>query len=207
MARQRMVKPEFFDSESLGACSIAARLAFIGLWVEADDYGRMKAQLTRLKTRIFPYDNMKLSKFASYLAELERVGCIKTYEVNGEGFIYIPNFSVYQTVNRPTKSAIPEPPKNAKNGAAHSIFSEQSLNAHPKERKKERSSSDFSKVTTTKRSNAESDAAADEPAPLSAKIPTCPNCGATLKATCTQGVTTWHCKQHGAFPLNEAVLK
>ena len=41
MSRQRMVKPEFFDSESLAKCSMAARLAFIGLWVEADDFGHL----------------------------------------------------------------------------------------------------------------------------------------------------------------------
>ena len=203
MARQRMVKPEFFDSESLGACSIPARLAFIGLWVEADDYGRLKAQLTRLKTRIFPYDNMKLSRFAGYIAELEQVGCINTYEIDGEKYICVPNFSVYQTINRPSKSIIPAPEKHQ--------FTEYSLNTHGAltlKEKKEISSSGFSKTTTTKeKETAQSDAAADEPAPLHAKVPTCPECGAILKATCTKGATTWSCRQHGVFSLSEAVLK
>ena len=56
---------------------MAARLAFIGLWVEADDYGRLKAKPVRLKARIFPYDRMTPAKFTSILAELESVGCIK----------------------------------------------------------------------------------------------------------------------------------
>lgn len=203
MARQRMVKPEFFDSESLGACSIPARLAFIGLWIEADDYGRMKLQPKRLMKRIFPYDRINLSKFVGYLAELERVGCIRTYEVDGEDYICVPNFSVYQTINRPSKSIIPAPEKQQ--------FSEQSLNIHGAltlKEKKEISSSGFSKTTTTKeKETAQSDAAADEPAPLHAKVPTCPECGAILKATCTKGATTWNCRQHGIFSLSEAVLK
>lgn len=202
MARQRMIKPEFFDSESLGACSIAARLAFIGLWVEADDYGRMKLQPKRLMKRIFPYDRINLSKFIGYLAELERVGCIRTYEVDGEEYICVPNFNVYQTINRPSKSIIPAPEKQQ--------FSDCSLNNHGTltlKEKKERSSSGFSKTTTTKEEeNAQSDAAADEPAPLHAKVPTCPECGKTLKAYFSHGNTEWRCKDHGTYQLGEAVM-
>ena len=137
MSRQRMVKPEFFDSESLAGCSMAARLAFIGLWVEADDYGRLKAKPVRLKARIFPYDRMTPAKFTSILAELESVGCIKGYEVDGEQYIEVPNFNVYQTVNRPSKSNIPEPPERVQKVRKTSLFSEHSVSTHAKERKKE----------------------------------------------------------------------
>lgn len=112
MARQRMVKPEFFDSESLGACSITARLAFIGLWVTGDDYGNQKAQASRLKLKIFPYDNMTEGEFIDLLCELEQAGCVKGYVVDDERYINIPNFSTYQTVRKPSKSSIPEPPKS-----------------------------------------------------------------------------------------------
>lgn len=108
MSRQRMVKPEFFDSESLAKCSMAARLAFIGLWVEADDFGHLKAQFGRLKARIFPFEKMSETKFISLLGELEEVGCIRGYEVEGERYIDIPHFSDYQYVKKPSKSMIPE---------------------------------------------------------------------------------------------------
>lgn len=190
MARQRMIKPEFFDSESLGACSIPSRLAFIGLWVEADDYGRMKLQPKRLMKRIFPYDRINLSKFVSYLAELERVGCIRTYEVDGEEYIYVPNFNVYQTINRPSKSTIPEPPETDKS-SIHTLLNEHSMSTHTKERKKERSSR-ASKSSTTKE-EASSGAVAGEPAPLSA-IPSCPSCKVAAKY---KGGDRWVCPECG----------
>lgn len=112
MPRQRMVKPEFFDSESLAMCSVGARLCFIGLWVMGDDYGNQKCQFVRLKHRIFPFDDMPDETFAGYLEELESVGCIKAYEVDGERFITTPNFTTYQTVRKPSKSSTPEPPKS-----------------------------------------------------------------------------------------------
>ena len=111
MPRQRMVKPEFFDSESLALCSIEARLAFIGLWVMGDDYGNQKAQFFRLQHRIFPYDEMGHEKFMDLLCELEEVGCVKGYEVDGERYLNVPNFSAYQTVRKPSATNVPEPPK------------------------------------------------------------------------------------------------
>lgn len=107
-----MIKPDFFDSESLAMCSIGARLCFIGLWVMGDDYGHQKCQFIRLKHRIFPFDDLTDEEFGGFLEELESVGCIKAYEINGERFITVPGFSTYQTVRKPSKSSIPEPPKS-----------------------------------------------------------------------------------------------
>ena len=151
MPRQRMVKPEFFDSESLAECSFGARLLFIGLWVMGDDFGNQKAQLNRLNRRVFPLDSVSPDDFRSMLCELERVGCIKGYEIDGERYINIPNFGTYQTINRPTKTSVPEPPekvvrakltnaiegwgKPVENPPAHAQFSECSVSAHAKERK------------------------------------------------------------------------
>ena len=201
MARQRMIKPEFFDSESLAECSVAARLAFIGLWVEADDYGRLKAQFTRLRKRIFPYDNISARKFTAIIEELESVGCIEGYEVDGEKYISIPNFSVYQYVKKPSRSTIPEYQKQY---SSPLVPHYDGTGTH--ERKKERSSSDLSKVTTTKEV-ASSGAESAKAAPLNAsKVPICPECGKTLKAYCYHGNTEWRCKDHGTYQLGEAVI-
>lgn len=111
MARQRMVKPDFFASESLGACRPEARLAFIGLWVQADDKGHLKCQFGKLRRQVFPYDAITDMSFAYLLAELERVGCIAGYEVAGERYLSVRNFGTYQNVNHPSKTNLPEPPK------------------------------------------------------------------------------------------------
>lgn len=110
MPRQRMVKPDFFDSGSLAECSHSARLAFIGLWVMGDDNGNVKFSVKKLKKQIFPFDDMPDADFVSLLAELERVGCIKAYETDGEEYVSTVNFKVYQTVKNPSKTTVPEPP-------------------------------------------------------------------------------------------------
>lgn len=156
MARQRMVKPDFFASESLGACRPEARLAFIGLWVQADDKGHLKCQFGKLRRQVFPYDAITDMSFAYLLAELERVGCISGYEVAGERYLSVRNFNTYQIIQRPSKTAIPEPPdgigrtgvlpqwiaelwplQNVENPVNNNTLNECSLSTHTKERKKE----------------------------------------------------------------------
>ena len=154
--RQRMVKPDFFASESLGACRPESRLAFIGLWIQADDNGRLKCQFGRLRRQIFPYDSLTDMSFAYLLAELESVGCIQAYVVGGEHYICIPNFLNYQTIQRPSKTTIPEPgsiasvtnviprwiaelwpAKDVDNPVDNPTLNECSMSAHSKEVKKE----------------------------------------------------------------------
>ena len=200
MTRQRMVKPEFFDSESLGACSIAARLAFVGLWVTSDDYGNQKAQASRLKLKIFPYDTMTDGEFIALLCELEEVGCVKGYVIDGERYISIPNFATYQTVRKPSKSSIPEPPKSTEKARRTKVLrqwrnggapvSEDGGSSAPvrhqydtsgPERKKEGKKEVCVYTHTSERRGAADGAAADRSAPPSA--PSCPKCGSGLMET------------------------
>lgn len=148
MPRQRMVKPDFFDSETLGECSIQARLLFIGLWVMGDDYGNVPLHLKKLQRQIFPYDEISKDEFYRYMTELERVGCIKCWKSGDELFLNIPNFEVYQTVKRPSKSRTPKPPRQVAEASRTSLLSKEypTSTPHvphmyptsdPKERKKE----------------------------------------------------------------------
>ena len=131
-----MVKPDFFDSESVGSVPPEARLLFIGLWLVADDYGNLKFAPSTLRKALFGFDNMRTEQLQALLLQLEAVDCIRFYEVADELYIEIPNFSVYQSINRPSKTSIPP----AKKGCYVSI-SEDSVSAHSKERKKERKKS------------------------------------------------------------------
>ena len=108
MARQRMIKPEFFDSDSLAECSVPARLAFIGLMVYADDNGNLKLSIGRLRSNIYD-DEYTDDEFLAMLAELEAVDCIRLYKVGDKAYVTITNFGVYQTINRPSKTTIPQP--------------------------------------------------------------------------------------------------
>lgn len=204
-----MVKPEFFDSESIGACSIQARLTFIGLWVTGDDYGNQKAQLSRLKLKIFPYDNMTEGEFLGYLCELEEVGCIKGYEIDGERFITVPNFGTYQTVRKPSKSSIPEPPKetqkarkttvirrwktgaqNVENDTSTPLVRHQCATSNAKERKKEGRNRDILNISIPNEVGATSGADVDNSTPLAAQ---CPQCGSSLTRTGMPNPDYWFC--------------
>ncbi len=197
-----MVKPEFFDSESLGACSILARYCFIGLWVISDDYGNQKMQPSRMRMKVFPYDTMTDAEFVGLLGELEQVGCIKGYEVDGERYINIPNFSVYQTVRKPSATSVPEPPKATQKakrtdivrgwqyGTSASLVRHQYATGTDKERKKEGSNEVFTDFITNERVAAD-EAAAAEAAPPSAPI--CPLCSSPLKMMAGADGIKWKC--------------
>lgn len=193
-----MVKPDFFDSGSLAECSHSARLLFIGLWVMGDDNGNVKLSVKKLKKQVFPFDEISDAEFVSMLAELERVGCIKSYSVEGDEYITTVNFKVYQTVKNPSKTTIPQPPESL--GKVHRTtrfargFSDGvALGEEPscttatpglthdvppsKEVKKEVSFPPKGEKLTP----ASDGAAAADAAPPAAKGPTCPACGGSMR--------------------------
>ncbi len=113
MARNRMIKVEFWDDEKLATIKRDARLTFIGLWNLSDDYGVVKGNSVWLKNRIYPYDeNLKLSEFEIWLDELQRINAIIPFNSNGEQFYYIKNFSNHQVISHPSGKRNPEPPNN-----------------------------------------------------------------------------------------------
>lgn len=113
MARTRMVKPEFWDDEKLAKVSRDARLLFIGLWSNSDDYGVVKGHPAWLKNRIFPYDEIPLATFDGWLAELAAIRVILPFLHNGERYFHIRNFCRHQTINRPSGTRNPAPPETS----------------------------------------------------------------------------------------------
>jgi len=111
MPRIRTVKPSFFDDEKMGAVSRDARLTFIGLLVNSDDYGVVKGHPAWLRNRIFPYDDITLAEFTGWLQELEQIRSIIPFSSNGENYFYIRNFNRHQKINRPSKIRNPQPPR------------------------------------------------------------------------------------------------
>ena len=130
MARIRTIKPEFWQDYQLAQrFTRDQRLFYIALWNEADDEGRFQAHPVRLKGSIFPYDNDVHGAFIEgSLRALALAGKLLLYEVNGEPYAQLTNFSTHQKINRPSKSRIPNPPKDLPD--PKTIFSEDSVNAH-----------------------------------------------------------------------------
>lgn len=93
VARIRYIKPEFFDDEDLAAVSPLARLAFAGLWCQADRAGRLEDRPARLKARVLPHDDVSMD---GLLTELARGQFIIRYVVDGKGFIQIRSWEKHQ---------------------------------------------------------------------------------------------------------------
>ena len=55
MARNRMIKPEFWEDEKVAKLSFEARLLFLGLLNFADDKGYIRNKPIIIKAKIFPY--------------------------------------------------------------------------------------------------------------------------------------------------------
>lgn len=108
MPRKRMIDPEFWNDEEIGAWSTEARLFYIGLWNFADDEGRLRAHPKLLRSQIFPYDEkLNIEKLKGEVAKK-----ILWYTADGQEYGFIKNFLKHQRIDRPGKSQIPPPSKD-----------------------------------------------------------------------------------------------
>jgi len=111
MARTRLIKPEFFKHGELydaeRATGLPLRIAFAGLWCQADREGRFVWKPRELKLDVLPYDDVD---FAAVLDALAGAGFVVRYEAEGRAFGHIPSFAKHQTFNgREQPSRIPAP--------------------------------------------------------------------------------------------------
>ncbi len=109
--RIRSIKPTRWDSESLGRCTVLARLTFVGMISLADDSGRGRAGVRYLLGRIHTYaGDVAEDALVSALAELRREGCAVFYEVDAIDYYFLPGWKANQLINRPSPSVLPPPP-------------------------------------------------------------------------------------------------
>lgn len=106
--RIRTIKPEFWDSASMGRISREARLLFIGMWSLADDSGKLRGDSRFLASRLFPYDEDAKSKITSWVRELVTLGSIIPYRVDDDEYIMIPGWLKHQKIDHPVKSKLPD---------------------------------------------------------------------------------------------------
>lgn len=107
MARARNIKPGFFSNEDLAECSPWARLCFAGLWTLADREGRLEDRPKRIKGELFRFDSVDAELL---LQELARFKFIVRYEIDGDHFIEIPEFSTHQAPHYSEKPSVIKPP-------------------------------------------------------------------------------------------------
>lgn len=107
MARIRTIKPEFPQSESVGALSRDARLLFILLWTIVDDSGRTRAASRMLASLLYPYDDDAKDLIEGWLAELDRGNHIRRYDVAGSHYLEVAKWLEHQKIDKPSKSRLP----------------------------------------------------------------------------------------------------
>ncbi len=110
--RARNIKPGFFRNEDLVEISPSGRLLFIGLWCMADRKGLLEDRPKKIKLELMPYDDINCD---TLLQELNNHKLILRYNVNGNKYIAIPNFTKHQRPHPNEKlSELPPPIKTDK---------------------------------------------------------------------------------------------
>jgi hypothetical protein len=109
VSRIRTIKPEFWSSEQVMACSPLARLLFIGLWNFCDDSGRHPYTPRTLKALIFASDDITTAEVGAMLEELAEAGLIAVYSVGGKQYLQVTGWQ-HQRINHPQPPRHPGPP-------------------------------------------------------------------------------------------------
>lgn len=122
MARNRLLKREFFRDNKIGALSLMARLLFQSMWIQADDEGNGKADVQLLRSEAFMFDNFAFDEVEAALREIEKLNLVLLYEVGGDRYYSVRNFLKHQTINNPSKFRYPAPP--SQNGSTSEVLGE-----------------------------------------------------------------------------------
>lgn len=108
MARNRMIRPEFWEDTIMSELSPLTRLFYIALWNFADDEGYIKNNHKWLKIKCLPYDKVDISELIKELVNHDRIA------ISGE-VIFIKNFTKYQKINKPQPSTLSQEFKDSRN--------------------------------------------------------------------------------------------
>lgn len=106
MARIRSIKPKYWDDSKLKNISRDARLLFIGMWTFADDLGVLLADPVWIKSKVFPFDDLRPNELEKWIKEIENQSLIVSGSWHNEKFYHIKNFTKHQVVNKPNNSDV-----------------------------------------------------------------------------------------------------
>lgn len=95
--KSRILRPEFFKSETLADLTPYARILFAGLWCLADREGQFAWRERQIKAEILPYDDVQIN---SLLEDLLVRNLLCKYEVDKHYYGFIPKFLKHQTINK-----------------------------------------------------------------------------------------------------------
>jgi len=109
MARIRTIKPEFWSSPQVTACSHLARLTFIGLLNFCDDGGVHQDSCERLMMVVFPDGSCPVETVTNSINELIKNELVSEFEADGKKYWFVTGFNKHQRIDKPTYRH-PKPP-------------------------------------------------------------------------------------------------
>lgn len=116
MARKRMIDPNIWQSEDFSKLSTLSKLVFIGLFSLADDEGKGRCNPVYLRSTLFPYDEgIRSTDIDKTLSEISSNMSILFYSCNGSNYYRLTNWNIWQKIDRPSDSKIPNYDENSMN--------------------------------------------------------------------------------------------
>lgn len=92
-----MIDPMIWQDEEFGSLSSQAKILFIGLFSNADDEGRLRANPAYLKSTIFMYDPIDIDEVKIIRDEVvKKMSSVFLYTVDGKDYIQLKNWDEYQ---------------------------------------------------------------------------------------------------------------
>ena len=108
MPRIRTLKPEHRQHRKVGQLSDRAYRLWVGMILEADDEGRLVAEVSQLTATIFPYQRkVKDADVQRALVELSTTDLLRLYSHNGTQYAWFPSWHDHQKIDRPRPSKLP----------------------------------------------------------------------------------------------------
>ena len=102
-----MIDPGIWQSQDFGKLPTLAKLVFIGLFSQADDEGRGRANPQYIKNTLFPYEEMRKSDIDSALAIIATHMSIVFYTCDDNEYYALTNWRSWQKVEKPQQSRLP----------------------------------------------------------------------------------------------------
>lgn len=105
MARIRSIKPELPADKTLARCTRDARLSFVFLISQADDYGLLLAEPRQLLGQLYPHDaDVTERRLLGWIGELVNCGRVRWRETtDGAAVLEIVKWNKHQQVKDPGK--------------------------------------------------------------------------------------------------------
>ena len=108
--RIRTLKPECMQHRKVGRLSHLTFRLWIGLITQADDEGRVVAELEQLRVLFFGYFPRVTTQHVKVARdELSESGLVTVYRVNEVDYAYLPSWRDHQRISHPSPSKLPSP--------------------------------------------------------------------------------------------------